>query len=234
MKKLCALVLAISLVTCFCGCGLLKKDVTPTDAPTSSVDSKPQDQLIIQTPAPPQVSSQTVVSSAPAKPAWKTAYEDYIRYEIDPAQYVEFALVYVDNDDVPELYMMGNCEATGEVMATYCNGRVESHSFGRLYGLQYIPRSGRFSHFNGNMGYYSLSLCTLNNGVVKTVIQGLQEEDLENFDGEGEIGYRYSLEGDPVTEEAFHKAIDSWFSQGGVCSMHSGAVSRQSMLNQLA
>ncbi len=237
MKKLLSFILAISLMVSLCGCHRLlvtKKPVnsaqkTPVEnSMVESVISTPEDQLIDVTSKP------SPTPSVPEIPAWKTAYKNYI-YQIDSNEFLSYALVYVDADDVPELFVMGDCEAAGEILCTYADGIVRSQHYGRLYGLSYGSRTGRYIHFNGNMGYYSLSLCTLENGVFKTVISGTQEEDMANYDPSmGDIPYLYTLEGEPVTEESFNKTIANWEGGNAYITMATLACSKEEILRQLS
>jgi hypothetical protein len=232
MKKTLSVILALSLLLTLCGCRRLllqKKDPAPGEnAVTESVISVPQDQLVDVTSKPSQA------PSAPQLPAWKTAYKNYIN-QIDPNEYEEFALIYIDEDNIPELYVMGTCEAAGELLCTYADGVVKDKIYGRIGGLSYAARTGRYKHFNGNMGMYALSLCTLKNGVFTTVISGTQEEDMEHYDPDtGDIPYLYTLEGEPVTEESFNKTIANWEGSNAYIRMADLACSKGEILSQLS
>ena len=45
-------------------------------------------------------------------PDWKTAYLNFLEQEKDSHR--SYALVYIDGDDIPELYLSGRDEATGD------------------------------------------------------------------------------------------------------------------------
>ena len=242
MKRFLSLVLGLAMLCTLCGCHRLWIAKTPdslteissiatSSAPTESApaeentSSLPEDRLVDVTSAAP---------STPQLPQWKTAYQNYINL-LDPNEYEGFALVYVDNDEIPELFLMGTCEATGEALCTYSDGSVRTQQYGRLYGLSYGVRTGRYKHFNGNMGHYSLSLCTLENGVFRTVISGMQEEDYTTYDPDtGSLLYRYTLEGDVVTEESFNKTIANWEGGNTYITMATIACSKQEILRQLS
>ena len=62
-------------------------------------------------------------SAADAAPKWKTAYLNFIEKEKE--SYRSYALIYIDGDNIPELYLSGIDEATGDSICTYKNGFVE-------------------------------------------------------------------------------------------------------------
>ena len=64
---------------------------------------------------------------------WKSAYINYLRNGIKNNwakngkggySYEGYALIDIDGNDIPELYMMGNSTASGDQICTYNNGKV--------------------------------------------------------------------------------------------------------------
>ncbi len=151
----------------------------------------------------------TTVPTTTQQP-WKTAYLNYIK-TLDPNGYTAFRLVYVDGDNVPELFVSGSCEAAGSIVCTYNNGTVNSVHLNRLGGCSYVPKSGQIHNFNGNMGYYTATVFRLSNGKFTQLFNGLEIVDIRETTGEnGDPVYEevssYSIGDRDVTEEEFWNA----------------------------
>ena len=56
--------------------------------------------------------NSTQIAETDATPEWKTAYLNFLEAEKDT--HLSYALIYIDGDDIPELYLSGDCEATGD------------------------------------------------------------------------------------------------------------------------
>lgn len=157
----------------------------------------------------------TTTTTAPTQQPWKTAYLNYIK-KIDPNEFTEFRLVYVDNDPVPELFASGSCEAAGSLVCTYYNGSLETVHLNRLGGCSYIPKSGLVYNFNGNMGYYNATVYRLSNGKFTQLFDGMEIVEVrDTTDENGDFVYEevptYSIKDRNVTEEEFWNAITAVF-----------------------
>lgn len=87
---------------------------------------------------------------------WMEAYFDYLKTDSLPCDLVSYrrwGLAYVDDDEVPEMVFMGNCEACGKVMLTQYNGRVGQWNSWRN-GVDFAPRRGLIRNNDGSMGHY--------------------------------------------------------------------------------
>lgn len=76
-------------------------------------------------------------------PEWKIAYLQYLEAKKDG--HLSYALVYIDGDDIPELYLSGNCEATGDSVCSYKNRTVIDQPLNRIGGGRYVERNGKSS-----------------------------------------------------------------------------------------
>jgi hypothetical protein len=99
-------------------------------------------------------------------PEWKSAYLKVIEEDINHEGY---ALVFIDNDDIPELYMSGDCEATGDIVYSFKNGEIFEQGLHRIGGGRYLERSGLFANNNGHQGLTYTDVYNLtDSGFVKT------------------------------------------------------------------
>ena len=166
------------------------------------------------------------------EPEWKAAYLAFL--EDRKAEYGFYALVYVDGDDIPELYSRGIMEAGGDCICTYKNGVVIESRLSRIGGGRYIPRSGMLINTNGNMGYYSTTVYRLTDSGFTLILRGLEEHSYEYLEnGEVKETIEYFIEGESVTEEAFYSAISAVFDYAQAVSFSENAVSYDEIKQQI-
>ncbi len=163
---------------------------------------------------------------------WKKAYLDFL--ESEKANYASFALIYIDNDNIPELYLSGIGEATGDRICSYKNGRVVEQGLWRLGGGKYIERSGEFANLNGHMGHsYSHVFKLTEKGFEQTFSADSIErvEILEN--GEYELSYEYSIGDESVGETEYHAAVDASFDISQALDMDENKVEYDEIRQQI-
>lgn len=102
-------------------------------------------------------------TEAPFSEPWRQAYSDYVK-KADKEGYNSFNLIYVDNDDVPELFLGSGIEATGERLCTYHNGKIVEQTLYRTYSTSYIENSGLIQNYYGSQGCYGIEIYKLENG----------------------------------------------------------------------
>jgi len=141
---------------------------------------------------------------------WQLAYLDFL--EIEKENHLAYALVYVDDDDIPELYMKGDCEATGDSICSYKNGTIIEENLIRVYGGMYIEKSGQLINRNGNMGVchtHAYMLTDEGFNLTFTALEISRVEHLEN--DEMEFSYEFFVEDVPVDESEYNAAISVAF-----------------------
>ena len=87
---------------------------------------------------------------------WMEAYLDYLKSDslpCDLVSYRQWGLAYINDDQVPELVLMDNCEACGKTILTQYNGRVIQWNSWRN-GVDFAPRKGLIRNNDGSMGHY--------------------------------------------------------------------------------
>ena len=77
--------------------------------------------------------------------------------------YPYWRLTYIDDDDIPELVLMGDYFPEGNIIATYHNGKVEWGAC--LYdGAEAVLRSGVVWSYQARMGGGTTHILSLRNG----------------------------------------------------------------------
>lgn len=132
-----------------------------------------------------RVSSYTPANTGNSNLApWQAAYLDYLDTLGSAKKFFEYRLVYVDSDEIPELFISGACEADGSIICSYQGGEVVSTYLRRLGGASYIPYSGLVHNCNGNMGYYTTDIYRLTDSGFVSLFWGAEEESHETVTNE--------------------------------------------------
>ena len=87
---------------------------------------------------------------------WRSAYSNYLEMMGGKGEEllydVTFSLIYVDDDEIPELVCDSGVEAGGCQILTYHDGKIDILQTNRLY-FDYLERDGLLCNSEGNMGY---------------------------------------------------------------------------------
>lgn len=181
------------------------------------------------TPSLQDETPNTVPDPDPVPSDWRTAYLNIIesRQEIDDGAY---ALVYIDSDDIPELYISGRFEADGDRIYSYKNGNILEQRLDRMYGGEYIERSGKIINKNGSTGTYVTHAYVLDNSGFTQTLNGYYSVRYEYIgDGKGDNTYneirKYFINDEPVSEDEYHDAVNSSFDFSQSTKFYEKAVS---------
>lgn len=93
--------------------------------------------------------------------SWQDAYRSYVLQHADESD--TFALIYVNDDSIPELVIDSGVEAQGCRILTYAAGEVNALATRRL-GFTYIERGNRLCNSNGLMNEYFDDVYEIRNG----------------------------------------------------------------------
>ncbi len=182
-------------------------------------------------------STPTVDMNAQQTPSdYKQAYLDFLKDKKDSHRL--FALVYLDDDEIPELYLMGAYEAMGDMVCSFKNGLVMTQQLKRTGDGKYIERGGSVINQNDN----NMERCYTDvyklgeNGFTKT-FNALSIVHVEYIGGKGSEEYRFIYEyfvGDaPVSETEYHNAINAAFDFSQAVRLDENAVSYEEIVQQL-
>lgn len=153
MKKLIAVLLCMAMLACFAGCGAQKEGgQLPGSNPTMDNTTPGIDPVL-----------------------WQDAYLEYVEREIADREMCLFYLIYLNDDEIPELFIQGSCNASGAKICTYYNGEVVVQSFRGLDGVKYIPKSGLIYNCSVNMGYNITDVYLLSGGEYVSQFYGWEE-----------------------------------------------------------
>ena len=165
-------------------------------------------------------------------PKWKTAYLDFLEAEKDT--HLSYALVYIDSDDIPELYLSGDCEATGDSICSYKNEVVIEQHLYRIGGGWYIEKSGNIINQNGHMGQLHTHTYRLNDAGFILTFEALSSERAEYLgNDEYSFYYEYSIGDKPVTESEYKSAVNAAFNFENAIRLNENEVNYDAIRQQI-
>ncbi len=136
---------------------------------------------------------------------WQEAYAAYIkrRDNINWMQdYGCYSLIYVDDDEIPELYIDTRDMAMGEFVVSFYDGHMGVMNRERV-GLHYMEHGGLLYSESGNMGFYPCNIYRLEKGEFSEIGTGWYSESYK----EETVNFDYFWEGRPVTEIGYEAHI---------------------------
>ena len=181
----------------------------------------------------------TASKGSDSLPQWKKLYLDTLEDIKD--DYREFALIYIDSDNIPELYVSGKDEATGDKILAVKNTALLTQYLLRIGGSYYIPKSGLILNQNGHMGAYHTDIYRLETEF-EQLFSGLRTESIKGSETDYELIEKYytnvkiannDYEGDEVTEAEFNEEIGNLFDLSKKVSMNETTYSYDEILNKI-
>lgn len=132
------------------------------------------------------------------------AYEKYVSENFTEVSGKPYSFIFLNDDEIPELVVEGNCEATGNMICTYINGAVVSMNTQRL-SFSFIERGNLLCNSSGNMGYYYDIVSSIGDKEFICVAEG---DWSEGRDDETEnLVYEYFWDGQQVSEEEYQRLL---------------------------
>lgn len=111
-----------------------------------------------------------VIPEKTAGDTWKQAYIDYIKMQ-DPDGWAGYDLIYLDDDEIPELTQIGNAEAAGCKLVSWYDGKIYENELYRR-GFTYIERENQLCNSQGHMDFYYDLVYRLEKGKLVPVASG--------------------------------------------------------------
>lgn len=126
-------------------------------------------------------------------------------------------LIYLDNDNIPEVVIYGVYEAAGNIILTYDGSQVNDMYLGRLY-FDYMERMNRLCNSDGHMGYYYDIVYSIQDGKLTQIGEGIYQEVYDDqydiiLDEEGYPVLEYSWNGQKVTYDEYCQALNEVYPQ---------------------
>lgn len=207
MKRATTFILFIIITTAlFCSCSK-PKDNKPSDSTTVAVTTE----TIVQTDAPTEVPTET----HPVDDSWKEVYIGYLNNYEYKDNY-EFALVNVDNDEIPELYEHAKQRPASSNLSWIYQGKVYSQPL-VIDGFEYIEGENLFMSTGIQSGVQADFVFMINGseamelskGTASRVIQG---QERYNWNGEDVSEEEYNTLRTAVFDSSKAKTVDNYLS----------------------
>ncbi len=110
---------------------------------------------------------------------WEKAYSDFIeedtKDDTNARNNAEYQLIYIDDDDIPELWINYNTTYAGGKICTFDGGQVKSIPIWSDGEFAYLERGGQFYTSGGHMDYFWDSVYTLHDASFEEIVRGTCE-----------------------------------------------------------
>ncbi|MDE7232333.1 MAG: hypothetical protein K2N37_04585, partial [Lachnospiraceae bacterium] len=116
----------------------------------------------------------------------------------------DYSLIYVDDDDIPELYIHTGIMATGAFIVSFYDGNVRAMNRERG-GIEYMEYGGLLYSNWGNSGFDPFNVYMLEKGEFSEI--GTGWDHWVNLFDDAEPQFEYFWEGNPVTEAEYEACI---------------------------
>lgn len=134
---------------------------------------------------------------------WKEQYLNYINSISDADS---FQLIYIDNNDIPELVIYYNTEAGGTEICSYgSTGLFNKIIVSGTSGFEYYEKGGVIINTTTKQGVYRDDVYTVNDGLFASAINGSYFESYSTGEYED-----YCINGQSVTPEEYSSKITSF------------------------
>lgn len=148
---------------------------------------------------------------------WKSAYIKYLdslknTMDEEEQEGCTYSLIYVNEDEIPELVIDTGNEAGGCQILTYQDGKVDVLQTRRL-NFGYFEKKNLLCNSDGNMGCYYDDVYTINDGKWEYIAGGEwgDGEDGMQVDEKGDLIYVYRWEGEEMEESAYEAKLKEVF-----------------------
>ena len=140
--------------------------------------------------------------------SWKEAYKNYIKSQ--PDEDWTYRLIYLNDDDIPELYMQGVYMGLGGKLCTYSDGSIVPLKINAV-SISYVERGGVILDTGGSMGSYYDKVYSLENGELVLKFDGFYGVD-DNTVPFDEGDFKYKINGSPVSKSEYEQKLGGIFS----------------------
>lgn len=157
------------------------------------------------------ISGKGAASGSTEMEPWQRFYIGYLENSSEVEMQEGYTLIYLDDDEIPELVEIGDCEATGCRIVNYSKGEVHVTQLNRLY-FSYIEKGNLLCNSEGNMDSYYDLVYSIVDGELTLIgagYYGAEDNSHVQFDEAGEPIYQYEWDGVKMSREAYGKALNS-------------------------
>lgn len=152
---------------------------------------------------------------------WKEKYIDYINLTEEEyknnqdllKEPYSYAIMYVDDDDIPEMFVYKNYIVNSEFL--YFNGQEISKMSPHIAGdIGYIERKGVLCNIGGHMDVYFDDIYVLENGQITKIHSGQygsEDNSTVQIDENGNPIYVYIWDGVTMSKQKYEEAFNNVF-----------------------
>ena len=157
--------------------------VTVTSRKSNNDENNAKNDL--ETAVTSETADETVKSTEATTQAnnWKKQYIEYLK-NVDSKNYGGCEYIYMNNDDIPELMILGSNTAAGNILVTSDNTTIDTKiiASGRMY---YAEKSNELYIESGRQGVYAYTIYKISDGKI-------QEEEVNSYDTSGKTAFVYN------------------------------------------
>ena len=156
--------------------------VTVTSRKSNNDENNAKNDL--ETAVTSETADETVKSTEATTQAnnWKKQYIEYLK-NVDSKNYGGCEYIYMNNDDIPELMILGSNTAAGNILVTSDNTTIDTKiiASGKMY---YAEKSNELYIESGRQGVYAYTIYKISDGKI-------QEEEVNSYDTSGKTAFVY-------------------------------------------
>lgn len=168
---------------------------------------------------------------------WIDSYISYLS-DVDDFEYPEGRMIYVNDDQIPEILLEGNGHYLGSIALTVGNDNsVREHRFSSNASERYVPKKNIIYDFNAGGGGAYDDISCIENGEWKTLFFGTYSLDPTSDTEESEfIGSDYYIyengfyeegAGKKVSEEEYNNMMNEIFMERGYEEEKANAIEEE-------
>ncbi len=165
---------------------------------------------------------------------WKVIYFSYIQSTMHEG-WAGYRLIYLNDDQVPELYLMGSTTAQGDQICTYYDGRLETQNLGNG-GLSYLEKENLFCDSTGRMDVYYDRIYQIQDGHFVVMAEGkygAKDNTNVQTDADGNPVYQYSWDGEQMSKTQYEQRFQKLFDRQKAVRASEGTVSASEIITQI-
>ena len=157
--------------------------VTVTSRKSNNDENNAKNDL--ETAVTSETADETVKSTEATTQAnnWKKQYIEYLK-NVDSKNYGGCEYIYMNNDDIRELMILGSNTAAGNILVTSDNTTIDTKiiASGKMY---YAEKSNELYIESGRQGVYAYTIYKISDGKI-------QEEEVNSYDTSGKTAFVYN------------------------------------------
>ena len=157
--------------------------VTVTSRKSNNDENNAKNDL--ETAVTSETADETVKSTEATTQAnnWKKQYIEYLK-NVDSKNYGGCEYIYMNNDDIPELMILGSNTAAGNILVTSDNTTIDTKiiASGKMY---YAEKRNELYIESGRQGVYAYTIYKISDGKI-------QEEEVNSYDTSGKTAFVYN------------------------------------------